>query len=502
MINRYFGTILYRSIFAIFLSLGYSPTIFAKFEQPKLIVGIVVDQMRWDYLSYYYNKFSDGGLKRILSEGYSFNNTMINYVPSITAIGHTSVYTGSVPSLHGIAGNYFAINDKSTYCCTDKTVKSIGSENSKAGKMSPHNMLSTTIGDQLKISTDFKSKVIGIALKDRAAILPAGHSADAAYWWDDSAGHFITSSYYMDKLPDWVNQFNKANHTKPKFNIKTSNLGVEMTFKMAQAALENENLGKHDVTDMLTVSISSTDAIGHTYSTRGKENEEVYLTLDKGISEFLKILDKQVGKKNYLVFLTADHGAVHNYNYMNQHKIPGGGWNYDKTVTELNAHLKAKYGINNIVLFEDNYQMYLDDSLIINNNLKKQDIIDESIEYLKRDSNFLYVVDNEYASISTVPSFIKEKIINGYNRQRSGEITIIPRAGYFGVSHPSTSYKGTSHGEWNPYDAHIPFLMMGWNVPHGESFKANYIVDIAPTICAMLHIQMPNSCIGNAQNFE
>ncbi len=483
------------------IMMAFSLSSFSKIERPKLVVGLVVDQMRWDYLSYYYDKYGEDGFKRLLNEGYSFDNTLINYIPTVTAIGHTSVYTGTVPSLHGIAGNYFVINDKATYCCNDTSVKSIGS-NSKEGQMSPRNLLATTIGDVLKISNDFKSKVIGVALKDRAAILPAGHSADAAYWWDTSAGHFVSSSYYMDKLPEWVEKFNKENHTKPKFNIRESNLGVDMTFKMALAALRNEQLGKHDVTDMLTVSISSTDAIGHSYSTRGKENEEVFMTLDKGLSEFLKALDNEVGKGNYLLFLTADHGAAHNYNYMQNHKIPAGGWNYKKTVKELNAHLQEKFGKEKIVMFEDNYQMYLNDSLIASAGIEKEKVVKEAVDFLEQDDDFLYVIDNKHATESVIPARIKEMLINGYNHKRSGEITVVPRAGYFGVSKPSPDYKGTSHGEWNPYDAHIPFILMGWNVPNGSSNEPTHIVDIAPTICAMLHIQMPNSCIGDAKTVK
>ena len=173
---------------------------FSQIQRPKLIVGLVVDQMRWDYLYYYYNQYRSNGLRRLVDNGFSFENTLINYVPTVTAIGHSSIYTGSVPALTGIAGNNFYINGKPVYCCDDSTVTSVGS-NSKEGMMSPRNLWATGIGDVLKIATDYRSKVIGIALKDRAAILPAGHAADAAYWWDQSAGHFITSTYYMKQLP-------------------------------------------------------------------------------------------------------------------------------------------------------------------------------------------------------------------------------------------------------------------------------------------------------------
>lgn len=225
-----------KIIVSLALAFLFLPMVKAQVERPKLVVGIVIDQMRWDYLYYYYNDYGEGGLKRLLKEGFSYQNCQIPYIPSVTAIGHSSVYTGSIPSLTGIAGNYFAIDDKSVYCCSDPTVQSVGSD-SKEGKMSPHNMWATTIGDQLRIATDYKSKVVGVALKDRAAILPAGHSATAAYWWDTSAGKFVSSTFYMDKLPSWVDNINKTWGVAPRTDVKTSNLGVSITFRMAEAAL-------------------------------------------------------------------------------------------------------------------------------------------------------------------------------------------------------------------------------------------------------------------------
>ena len=468
----------------------------AQIQRPKLVVGLVVDQMRWDYLYYYYNEYGTGGLRRLLNEGFSFENTHINYAPTVTAIGHSSIYTGSVPAITGIAGNYFYQDDKSVYCCADPSVKSVGSD-SKEGQMSPHRMLASTIGDELQIATDFRSKVIGVALKDRASILPAGHAADGAYWWDTSAGHFVTSSFYMNSLPKWVEDFNKENYTAPNFDIKSTPEGVTMTFKMAAAAVRNERLGKGKETDMLTVSISPTDIIGHKFSTRGKENHAVYMQLDKDLAEFLNMLDKEVGRDNYLLFLTADHGAAHNYNYMREHRIPAGAWNYKETVKSLNDHLQQKFGIAP-VMGEDNYQLFLNDSTINAAGLKKQDVIDASIDYLKQDPQFLYVFDEEKVTNVTMPEWIKERMENGYFRGRSGEIGVVTRPQFFGGSE-SPQFRGTQHGQPFPYDTHIPFLLFGWNVKHGSSNVEAHIVDIAPTICAMLHIQMPNGCVGTAR---
>ena len=295
-----------------------------KIERPKLVVGLVVDQMRWDYLYYYYEDFVEGGLKRLVDEGYSYENCMINYVPTVTAIGHASVYTGSTPALHGICGNDFYDHTLRswTYCCRDNTVDGVGTD-SRAGKMSPRNMLGNTIGDQLRLSNDFKSRVFGVAMKDRAAILPAGHSANAAYWYDNSVGHFISSTYYMQELPKWVREFNKRNGTKPGEDQKMKPEGVTLTFKMAEALLENERLGQGDVTDMLCVSISSTDAIAHEYGTRGAQTIAAYKQLDRDLAHFLSLLDRRIGRGRYLLFLTADHGGAHNPNYMKRNHLNG-----------------------------------------------------------------------------------------------------------------------------------------------------------------------------------
>lgn len=488
-----------KHIITLLLLIGCITAFGARVERPKLVVGIVVDQMRWDYLYYYYEEYGESGLKRLLNDGFSCENTMIPYVPTVTAIGHSCVYTGSVPAFSGIAGNSFMLNGKSVTSVTDTTVHAVGSNIANSdGKCSPRNLLANTIGDQLKIATDFKAKVVGVALKDRAAILPAGHSADAAYWWDGKAGHFITSSYYMDNLPRWVENFNKSNHTEPNFDIKTSNKGVTFTFRMAEAALTHERLGKDDITDLLAVSVSSTDAIGHAFSTRGKENHDVYMQLDKELTQFFRVLDREVGKGNYLVFLTADHGAVHNGNFMNEHKLPGGGFSSTPTIEKVNNELSKIFGVSGkYILKISDCRIYLDHNFISNQGLDLCKVRKAAVDVLRQDPQFAYVVAYEDVANSTVPQFLRERITNGYHRLRSGDIVVILQGSHqHGTVSPT--YKGTSHGTWNPDDSHIPLLFMGWKVKKGETNTPTYMTDIAATVCAMLHIQMPDCCIGNA----
>lgn len=516
-------------------------------ERPKLVVGIVVDQMRWDYLYRYYDRFGEDGFKRLMNNGFNCENVMLNYIPTVTAIGHSSIYTGSVPSIHGIAGNDFYLNGRKTYCTSDSTVSTVGS-NSKNGKMSPRNLLVTTIGDELKLATNFRSKVIGISIKDRAAVLPAGHSADAAYWFDPTNGHFITSTYYTDKLPEWVNKFNDRNlpekylkqdwntlypietytassaddndfeqpfseNGTPTMPVRTSKLyktkgyglisstpyGNSLIFDLAEAAINGEQLGQRGETDFLAISLSSTDYVGHQFGTYAVETEDTYLRLDKDLAKFLNLLDTTVGKDNYLIFLTADHAAAHNFTFLQAHKIPAGGWETENVADELNKRLAETFGTN-VKPVKDvlNYQVFLDDEAIKSAKLSRESVIKSIIEQLLENEAVAYAVDMEKAAVASVPEKVKQRIINGYNNKRSGDIQIIMQPNWYEIyNHSIKNTQGTTHGVWHPYDSHIPLFFMGSNIPAGQTHQQVYITDIAATVCAILQIQMPNGCIGN-----
>lgn len=487
-----------RNLLAIIAATLLALPSMAQIERPKLIVGLVVDQMRWDYLYYYYNQFRTDGLRRLVDGGFSYENCLIPYVPTVTAIGHSSIYTGSVPALTGIAGNDFYINGKHMYCCEDKSVKSVGSD-SKEGQMSPRNLLASGIGDVLKIATDYKAKVIGVALKDRAAILPAGHGADAAYWWDASAGHFVSSTYYMNELPQWVKDTNKKIAAKPGTDVKTSVPGVTKTFQMAEAALLNEQMGQDDITDMLAISVSSTDAIGHTYGTRGKENHDVYMELDRQVAHLLNVLDEKVGRGNYLMFLSADHGAAHNPNVMKKHNIPSGGLELWENIKPVEAQLEKEFGFSPVIKTENAGRIYLNHDGISKANADLEKVKARVCQLLEQNDKILYAVDYDKVLTTSIPQPIREMIVNGYNKERSGDIFYVARAGWENVS-DTPDYIGTTHGMWNPYDSHIPFVLYGWHVGHGQTSAAVHMTDIAPTVCAMLHIQMPNSCVGTSRS--
>jgi predicted AlkP superfamily pyrophosphatase or phosphodiesterase len=512
-------------------------------SKPKLVVGIVIDQMRWDYLYRFQPLFkANGGFKRMMGEGFSCDNTMIPYAPTVTACGHTCVYTGSVPAIHGIAGNAWWDNqlNRVVYCSEDKSVKTVGS-NTDAGQMSPKNMLTTSICDELRISSNFKSKVIGVALKDRGSILPAGHSANAAYWYDPKNGNFITSSFYMNALPEWVNQFNnrklvdslyalgwKTGLSKETFadyatddvkvyeskpfgkdaigfpydlsafirkdysKISTTPHGNSLTAEMAKAAVISEKLGKGTATDFLAVSFSSTDYIGHSFGPNSWEHVDDYVKLDDELGKLLSFLDTQVGKNQYTVFLTADHAVAHVPGFMKEHRLPAGNFDDNTARKEMNDMIKEKYGVSNAVESLFNYQVSLNhhklDSAKADINAIKQQIIQM---LLKKDA-VANAFETSKIMATSIPQVQREMFANGYYPNRGGDIQFVLKSGYM-----EGSTTGTTHGLWAPYDAHIPLLFYGWGIKKGNSHKEVYMTDIAPTVAALLKIQMPSGNIGH-----
>lgn len=511
-------------------------------ERPKLVVGLVIDQMRWDYLYRYYDKYGNDGFKRLLNKGFSFNNVMIPYVPTVTAIGHTSIYTGSVPSIHGIAGNDWTDKQtgKNVYCTEDADVKGVGTNSQKVGGHSPKNLWSTTITDQLRIASNFQSKVVGVSLKDRASILPAGHNPTGAFWFDENTGNFVTSSYYMNSLPDWVNKFNDkkiaeklvangwntllpidqytestrddvpwekpvGKAEKPVFPysnlakdyaenkgvLRTTPFGNSYTLRFAEAAIDGYQLGEDSMTDFLAINIASTDYVGHSFGPNAIEVEDTYLRLDIELANFFKLLDKKVGEGNYLIFLSADHGGAHAEGYMKENKMMTGFFD-DGLEKNLGTELEAKYAASKLILGIDNYQIYLNHELIKEKKLDEAAIKKSIIENLNKDPRVLYAVDLKEVGSAPIPEPIKSRVINGYNWQRSGDIQIISHDGML----PNYAKKGTTHSVWNSYDAHIPLIFMGLNISHGESNAPHYMTDIAPTLAQFLRIENPSGNVG------
>lgn len=511
--------------------------------KPKLVVGIVVDQMRWDYVNKFKPFFkTQNGFLKFLEQGASCNNNLISYLPTVTACGHTAVYTGSTPAIHGITGNswYDNIQQRMVYCVEDNSVQAVGVENTTAGKMSPLNVWTTTIGDELKLATNFKSKVYGVSLKDRGAIIPAGHAANGAFWYDSKSGKFISSTYYGKTLPIWLTNYNNTKKIdsfykvgwnlslptsayesicdvdqneyesspfgkdakglpynlsqyigKDYGKISSTPFGNNLVLEVATQTLINEKMGLDDITDLLAVSFSSPDYIGHAFGPNSWETMDGYIKLDEILSQFFNTLDQQIGKDNYTVFLTADHAVAPIPGYAQKNKIPNGTISDDGIKNEIGKMLNAK-GLNpKLISAITEFNIYLNHNLMDSLQVSQENLTALITNYLEQKSNIIQVVESRKAAFAPLPVSIRERIVNGYNPQRSGDLMFITKSGIVGGGNT-----GTGHGVFYNYDAHIPLLFYGKGIKKGQVNNVNYMTDIAPTITTLLGIQMPSGSIG------
>jgi predicted AlkP superfamily pyrophosphatase or phosphodiesterase len=515
--------------------------------RPKLVVGIVVDQMRQEYLYRFHNKFGDGGFKRLMDDGFMLRNAHYNYAPTVTGPGHASIYTGSTPAIHGIISNewYDKNLQKEVNCVNDPKQKAVGGE--EKGEVSPWRLLSTTITDELKLFTQKRSKVIGVSIKDRGAVLPAGHLADGAFWYDGQAGKFITSTYYTVKLPEWVEKFNAlklpdqylsqewktfypidqyvesgADDTpyetrlggkdKPTFPYNLSELrkksnnfellsatpfADDYLTAMAKAAISGEKLGADETTDFLTISYSTPDMIGHAMGPNSIEIEDIYIRLDKNLEDLFKTLDSTVGVGAYTVFLTADHAVADVAQYMKDSRIPSGYFNPANAKVTLNDYLKKFFPGKDIVEAVDGDKVFFDQ------NAFQSDPRSSGIELLVATElvvNYLLTqegVANAYSeSILRNGQYdeggIKGMVIRGYHPKRSGDVHIVLEPGWYS----SSRVQGTTHGSPYAYDTSVPVLFYGFGIRKGSSVKYHPITDVAPTLSILLQIKFPSGCTG------
>ena len=549
-----FGTFSHKSFvkmrlhFPFFLLLG----LFAQqagLAQPKLVVGIVVDQMRYDYLYRYQSKYGPGGFKRLLKDGFSCANTHYNFMPTYTAPGHAAIYTGATPAVTGIVANEWwdAAWGEHRYVTTDKRYKSVGAPPGKVGQHSPSVLLSTTITDELRLANNFRSKVVGICLKDRASILPAGHIPNACYWFDDATGNFITSTYYPDSLglPKWVQDFNakklpdaylskpwktdstlrydesfatwdryndglyapyfkgKMPHDLPELKkkggygvIRFTPYGNSLTLDFAMEAAERMQLGQDDYPDFLCVSFSSTDYCAHQFGIHGEETEDVYLQLDRDLARFFDFLDKKYGKNNVLVFLTADHGGAETPAHLKDLRIPAGVFPESQLEAALEQSLRVALGKTGDFLHEVvNQQVYFNRAVLDSLELDPDQAATVLLDYLQKQPG-VYAAFTRQA-LMALPAdypFVAE-LRRGIHPRRSGDI-IIQLDPAWHADDALFNKGGTTHGSPYAYDTHVPLLWYGWRIPPGVTYAPVSITDIAPTLAAMLRIMEPNGNTG------
>jgi len=513
-------------------------------SQPKLVVGITVDQMRFDYITKFWDDYTDNGIKRLVTEGFFCKNNHFSYSPTYTGPGHAAIYTGTTPAVNGIVGNnwYDKYSKSGVYCAQDTSVFGLA-DTTAAGKMSPKNLQSTTITDELKLFNNLRSKSIGVSIKDRGAILPAGHLADAAYWFKGGLeGKFISSSYYMSDLPDWVKNWNSSNYSDSLLNtgwntlkdiadyeesildnnpyeapytgklqpafpynftqladsngyydlIKASPLGNTLVTDFALQCIKNEALGVDQFCDFLTVSYSSTDYVGHQFAPASKEAQDTYLRLDLELEKLLKTLDSEVGEDNYLVFLTADHGAVHNPNYLKSLGVPAGYFKRDKVMALVDTALYRSFNTTDLVENYSNNQIFINDSTLSSHKLKKAEVERVIANAALKYEGVFKTITRTQLLASEFNSGVEAKVQRGFNQKYSGDVVVLPRMAW--MSYPTT---GTSHGSPYSYDTHVPLLFYGKGISPGYTDSQTEIRDIAPTVAALLGIQMPNGTTGS-----
>lgn len=526
-------------------------------KKPKLVVGIVIDQMRSDYLYKYQNRYGNDGFKRLLREGFNFKNTNVNYIPSETAPGHASIYTGTTPAYHGIIGNsWYDRESKSiTGNVSDAEEQIVGSVVENPYGVSPKKMMSSTITDELKESSNFKSKVISVSIKDRGAILPGGKSADAAYWhdWESSPGYFVTSSFYMKKVPNWVNKFNtqeksnaylnetwntlypietytasaaddntfepslggKSSPTFPydfesmreKYKEKGTEFqllwispnGNTLLTEFAITALEEEKLGMDDETDFLAISYSVPDVVGHTFGPQSVEMEDIFLRLDQDLATLFAALDMKVGKDNYTLFLTADHGAIQNVSLLKENKLDAAIARTTGDARQLEAFLDKKYGNSSWVDTVNGNNLFLKKSTIDEKKLTAPLVQKEAVNFLMTLPEISLALTADDLQTQVYEEGIRKTIQNGYYAKRSGDILISYTPGT--IIHPNPNIavenvKGTVHGSGYTYDTQVPMLWMGAGIPKGESVRAVHPIDIAPSLSMLLNIPLPSASQG------
>lgn len=523
----------------IWISVGLSQSD----ESPKLVVGIIVDQMRHDYITRFWNHFGDDGFKRFFNEGFVAKNHHFNYFQTKTGPGHASIATGTAPSTHGIIANdwYHKTLKKEVYCVGDTSVFSVGTK-SDAGEKSPHRMHTTTFSDQLRLHYQFNNKSIGISIKDRSAILSAGHSATAAYWfYGKDEGVFVSSSFYMKQLPKWVKEFNSKqypiqllkswNPIKPietfvesssKHNdfeklfegisvaefpydleklaplndnfdlLKDTPFGNTIVTEFSLEAFKHEELGLGSSPDFLAIAYSSTDYIGHHFGINSNEIQDTYIRLDLEIAQLFKAFDHQLGKGNYVVFLTSDHGATQVPNYLKANKIPAGYYQTKNLKSKLSKTLYDKFGVDHLIENISNNDVFFNRQLIHQHSLDFDLVLDVAKEYfLTLDFVDKVFKSTELLQLSEV-ELLHHLLIQSHHQKYSGDLIFVQRPSFINYNQ-----KGTTHGSGFNYDTHVPLMFFGKGIQKGHTFRRTEITDIAPTLSALLSIGYPNGSTGN-----
>jgi predicted AlkP superfamily pyrophosphatase or phosphodiesterase len=473
--------------------------------KPKLVVAIVIDQFRYDYLTRFHSEYT-GGFKRFFEHGAVFTNAHFEHVPTVTAVGHSTFLSGATPAMSGIIGNdwWDRASKKRVTSVSDGDTKLLGSEGEGA---SPNRLLQSTVGDEMKMSGK-GGKVVGVSIKDRAAILPSGHMADGAYWFDGKTGNFVSSTFYFASLPEWVAQFN-ASRPADKYSGKTwmgktmaatpdakfyaaldaTPYGNELILQFAEKAIVAEKLGTGAKMDLLTVSFSANDYVGHALGAESEESHDMALRVDKLVGELIRAAEAQAGVGRVLVVLTADHGVAPGPETNQKRKMPGGRFDEKAELEAVEKALSARFGApkDKWIAYSSEGSLFLSDSNL-RDVAEVERVAADAIRALPH--VFRVYTRTQLMNGAILADAVGVRMRNGFNAARSGNV-IVMLDPYWIVSR-----SGTTHGAPFDYDTHVPVLFLGPQVRAGR-YNANVMVnDIAPTLATMLDVETPSGSVG------
>jgi predicted AlkP superfamily pyrophosphatase or phosphodiesterase len=500
----------------------------------RLVVGIVIDQFRYDYLVRFQNLFGEGGFKRLLTGGAVFTNANYIHTPTYTACGHATFMSGATPAMNGIVGNDWFDREtgKAITSTTDDQTKLL--EGGEVGEgMSPRRLVGSTVGDEMKLASNGRAKVIGISFKDRSAILPAGKRPNGAYWFSLSTGRFISSTYYFTDLPAWVKTFNKDQSPDKYFGKKWDQLFPEGSdqqrapessgtgfpyilnggeekpgrkfytqfeaspfandhlVNFARAAIENENLGADDITDLLTISFSANDLVGHVFGPYSPEVRDMTLRLDRTLADLFGYLDRKIGRDNMIIVLTGDHGVAP---IPEQVKAMGYGGRIDPTsvTNAVTSALNQRFGEEKWILSGINGNIYLDEDAIARRKLDLSEVENLASQAALKVPGITAAITSTQITSGRLPNGpIAMSVANGYFQGRSGNLIVVPRP-FFIVG----SSLVTSHGTPYSYDTHVPVILYGPGILPGSYRSVSSPADIAPTLSSLLGIERPSNAVG------
>lgn len=476
-------------------------------KKPKLVLAIVLDQFRYDYITRFRADYK-GGFDRLLTRGAVFPDARYMHVPTVTAVGHSTFLTGAIPSISGIVANEWFDRDEGrrVTSVSDPGTELLG----RAGEgSSPRRLLVDTIGDEMKMASGGRSRVIGVSLKDRAAILPAGHMADGAYWFDPQTGSFVSSTYYLPDLPGWAKEFNAArpadkfsgatwlNHKLPAagtalYNgIEASPFGNDIVGQFAERALQAEQLGLHDATDLLAISYSAHDYVGHGYGPFSPEEREVSLSADKLLDRLFQAVDKQVGIENTLIVLTGDHGVAPIPETGAGRRLPGGRIPGNAVSAAVLAALNKRFGQESWLAAGFEMQLYLDSAAIERKNADPAEVRREAARAAAGVPHIFRVYTRDQLLNGLVADDpVGRRVLNGYNQRRGADIVYLQDPYWLFAA------SGTSHGTPFGYDTHVPILFLGASIRAGRYYAPVAVNDIAPTLAAILEVETPAGSVG------